>query len=375
LLNIELKLHRDSGKGFNFSEVVSQELKGSALKLTLKDSPDALEYKPGVSILQQIELKVTKPTSTSEGSSIFIVGSEPGLLTTHVNPVTKKVTNFILVESGNQEVEILNDNIPEDKIESALSTGSSVASTTGSMGVTTDILGMLGLFLSADQTGATLKFSQICKLISRLRYVDINYGKIFGTFLNGLANAFDKKISFDAATEFSGKKGAELEEAINTAKKRIKFQNKFSNGRKGKFNTYLVDFFLIGKSDKGWMDKLLFDDLAEPGEVKKSSNSNSSGSTGRMLQNLSGYQIKRESGFNFGAFLDELKYWIYLISWLNKIIAAHLIRKSRDWDQISVGFFNYVTFSQKIHLVLFNLVSVDAVFVGTRTILHTKLVR
>ena len=116
MLNIELKLYRDSGKGFNFSEVVSQELKGSALKLTLKDSPDALEYKTGVSILQQIELKVTKPTSTSEGSSIFIVGSEPGLLTTHVNPVTKRVTNFILVESGNQEVEILNDNIPGDKI-------------------------------------------------------------------------------------------------------------------------------------------------------------------------------------------------------------------------------------------------------------------
>lgn len=102
-------------------------------------------------------------------------------------------------------------------------------------------------------------------MISRLRYVDINYGKVFGTFLNGLGNAFDKKTSFDAASEFQGKEGKDLEDAINTAIKKIKFQQKFSTGRKGKFNTFLVDFFLIGKSDKGWMDKLLFEDLSEPG--------------------------------------------------------------------------------------------------------------
>ena len=94
-----------------------------------------------------------------------------------------------------------------------------------------------------------------------------------------------------------------------------------------------------------------------------------------MQASLNGFSIKRESGFNFSAFLDELKYWLYIVSWLNKIIAGYLVTKSKEWDEISVGFFNYVTFSQKIHFVIFNLVSVDVVFIGTRTILHTKLVR
>ena len=240
--------------------------------------------------------------------------------------------------------------------------------------MTTDILGMLGIVLSADQTGATLKFSQISKLISRLRYVDINYGKIFGTFLNGLGNAFDKKTSFDASTEFNGKDGEELEKAINTAIKKMKFQDKYSNGRKGKFNTYLVDFFLIGKSNKGWMDELLFGEFKEPGTEDSKTESTSS-SERNLQQNVGGFEIKRESGFDFGAFMDELKYWIYILSWLNKIIAGYFVTKSKEWDEISVRFFNYVTFSQKIHFVLFNLVSIDVVFLGTRTILHTKLVR
>lgn len=222
-ITLELRLFREGGKGFKFSEVVSQELKNTALKLSLKDSSESLTFQASVSVLQQIELKVQKPSVDPQAGSFIIIGSEPGLLTTYINPTTQLATNYILVESQTQEIEILNDSVPEDKVASALSTGSSVASVTGSMGVTTDILGMLGIVLSADQTGATLKFSQISKLISRLRYVDINYGKVFGTFLNGLGNAFDKKTSFDAATEFHGKEGEELEKAINTAVKKIKF--------------------------------------------------------------------------------------------------------------------------------------------------------
>ena len=83
---------------------------------------------------------------------------------------------------------------------------------------------------------------------------------MFGGFLNGLGNAFDKKTSFDASTAFNDKKGEELQEVVDYASKKIRLQDKLSNGRKGKFNTYLVDFFLIGKTDNGWMDALLQDD-------------------------------------------------------------------------------------------------------------------
>lgn len=131
-------------------------------------------------------------------------------------------TNYHLVQTQDQEVEILNNELPTDSIESATSTGTTVSSVTGSLGVTTDILGVLGVVMSADQTGATLKFSQISKLISRLRYLDINFGQVFGGFLNGLGNAFDKKTSFDASTAFNGKEGEELQETIDYATKRTK---------------------------------------------------------------------------------------------------------------------------------------------------------
>ena len=81
------------------------------------------------------------------------------------------------------------------------------------------------------------------------------------------------------------------------------------------------------------------------------------------------------SGFNFGQFMEEIKYWIFLVSWLNKIIVMKLVSHRKETGEITPAFFNYVTFSQKIHFVLFNLVSVDVVFLGTRTILHTKITR
>jgi len=269
----------------------------------------------------------------------------------------------------------LNNQLPQESVLSATSTGSTVSSVTGSLGTATDVLGVLGVVMSADQTGATLKFSQISKLISRLRYVDVNFGQIFGGFLNGLGNAFDKKTSFDASTAFNDKEGEELQETIEHATKRIKLQDKLSNGRKGKFNTYLVDFFLIGKTDKGWMDRLLVED--EANKIRESPASDSSSEKRTLVASAVAASTAKPipSGFIFGQFLEELKYWIYLVSWLNKIIVMKLVGHRKETGEITPGFFSYVTFSQKIHFVLFNLVSIDVVFLGTRTILHTKISR
>jgi hypothetical protein len=48
---------------------------------------------------------------------------------------------------------------------------------------------------STDQSGATMKFTQISKLISRLRYINVNYGGLFGSFLDGLGENFHKENS------------------------------------------------------------------------------------------------------------------------------------------------------------------------------------
>ena len=47
----------------------------------------------------------------------------------------------------------------------------------------TDVLGVLGVVSTVDPSGAIIKFSYISKLVSRLRYIDINFGEIFGTYL------------------------------------------------------------------------------------------------------------------------------------------------------------------------------------------------
>lgn len=192
--------------------------------------------------------------------------------------------------------------------------------------------------------------------------------------MNGLGNAFDKKTSFDASTAFNDKKGEELQEIIDHATKRIKLQQKISNGRKGKFNTYLVDFFLIGKTDNAWMDNLLEEDVAN--SVRENPSETPSSSNRVLASTPTSLSLKKTpSGFNFGQFLEELKYWLFLVSWLNKILVMKMVNHRKESGEITPAFFTYVTLSQKIHFVLFNLVSIDVVFLGTRTILHTKITR
>lgn len=287
-------------------------------------------------------------------------------MTTYKDPVTNLDTVFSLIQTGEPEVEILNNDIPVAQIATATETGSSVSTVTSTLGPATDVLGFLGVVMSADQTGATLKFSQISKLISRLRYVDINFGQLFGGFLNGLGNAFDKNTSFDATTAFNAKQGEELEELIELAKTRIKLQNRLQNGRKGKFNVYLVDFFLIGKTDKGWMHNLI--EKEEKTRLRDEEN-------GRKLQGTTTAPRKILSGFSFSQLMEEIKYWIFLVSWLNKIVLMKLIAHKQSTKDVTPGFVTYVSFSQKIHFVLFNLVSIDVMFLGTRTLLHTKITR
>lgn len=191
----------------------------------------------------------------------------------------------------------------------------------------------------------------------------MNYGQLFGGFLNGLGNAFDRKTSFDASSAFIDKTEEEKKEIAQYALRKIAIQNKYSQGRKGKFNTYLVDFFLIGKSKKDWMENLIY----EPAT-----------STQRKLQNYSepeSSKVTRKTGFDFGEFFNELKYWLYLASWINKLISMCMIDQRKNSNEVTERFFNYVQISQRIHFLLMNLISVDVVFLGSRTILHTKIVK
>lgn len=49
----------------------------------------------------------------------------------------------------------------------------------------------------------------------------------------------------------------ELQKILAKYKIKKEFIIIFGNGVKGKFDKYLVDYFLIGKMDKAWMKKLI----------------------------------------------------------------------------------------------------------------------
>jgi hypothetical protein len=74
--------------------------------------------------------------------------------------------------------------IPMETIQAAKDLSQNTGTALGASSTVSSSLSFLAIILSADQSGATMKFSQISKLISRLRMLDLNYGDVFGTFLN-----------------------------------------------------------------------------------------------------------------------------------------------------------------------------------------------
>jgi uncharacterized protein HemX len=139
-----------------------------------------------------------------------------------------KLTNYLLTEPTSQIVGFTKDTpVAAESIESAKATSKVAGGVTSAASTVSNTLALLGVILAADQSGATLKFSQISKLISRLRMIDINYGKIFGSFLDQLGKSFDGENT-----------GDNEEENLKNYLKRRELISLIGNGRKGKFDIY-----------------------------------------------------------------------------------------------------------------------------------------
>lgn len=91
-----------------------------------------------------------------------------------------------------------------------------------------------------------MKFSQISKLISRLRSININYGAVFGKFMDGIAKAFDGQ-----------EQGADIEENLRIYKRKITMISLFGNGNKSKFNVYAQNMFVFGTMRKNFEQALI----------------------------------------------------------------------------------------------------------------------
>jgi histone deacetylase complex regulatory component SIN3 len=191
----------------------------------------------------------------------------------------------------------------------------------------------------------------------------VNYGDIFGTFLDGLGKAFDAKTSTDIKGEVRTAKSEEdndeeLKNVVKQYKKKRAFINMSGNGNKGKFDTYVVDTFLVGKSKKNWMDKMLKEKYETEFFMDEET---------RILLE------ETEEGIDWGQFFGEAKYWVYFISWFIKIGAWVLIKSANSRQKITDGQVKFIGIQRKIHFVLFNLISIDVAFIGTRTILHLDI--
>lgn len=262
-LSLDLILSRESGKPFRVSNIISQKLEKTSLKLNIENPTTPLTFDPYPTILQEIALNINLPKTLKSGVYYNIQSSNPGILTQFRNS-NRTLFIYKLINKEKQFVKYFKaEDIPKKEVEGAASTSGSLSSINGATSSATDTLASLGVVMAADQSGATLKFSQISKLVARLRYVNINYGALFGTFLDGLGSNFDAKTSIDLQRESRKLKDTsknstlELQKIVETFKKKRAFLNFIGNGAKGKFDKYVVDSFLIGKFNKGWMDKFM----------------------------------------------------------------------------------------------------------------------
>ena len=84
--------------------------------------------------------------------------------------------------------------------------------------------------------------------MSRLRYIDLNYGDLFGNFLTGLGKSFDGKLTEELDSDLKEKSKEEILKAVTYYKQKQEYLALLSKGHKGKFDTYGVDLFLLGKT-------------------------------------------------------------------------------------------------------------------------------
>ena len=258
----------------------------------------------------------------------------------------------------------IEEKIDPAKVEAALSKSKTLSSITGKMAMGSEILAFLGIVLSADSSGATIKFSQFSKLLSRLRYINLNYGYFFGSFLTGLGQSFDGKLSEELDTDIKNKSKEEILKAVKIYRLKQEFVRLLSNGHKGKFNKYGIDLFLIGKNRKDFITRKIQARRIELNQNDKAY---------RILQGSSTLKkAEIDRGFDWGRFLDELKFYLYMISWLNLGICGIIKYRSYIKKSISAKLVKFISISQKVHFLLFNLVCVDIAFIGTRTLVHAQ---
>ena len=206
-----------------------------------------------------------------------------------------------------------------------------------------------------------MKFSQVSKLIARFRYVNINYGKIFGKFLDGISETYDKDVSITLTNQEGESEEAKENIAMHAELKT--FLEEFTNGNKAKLSENVVSPFLVGKFTKHWARELV---KKREMALKKSENV-------RILAETDKTTEQETDSISTKNLYQEVKYWIYLASWLIKIILMLKVLSYKKQTYLKgLKFVKILSIHQSIHFLLFNLTVVNVMFVGSRGIVHLR---
>ncbi len=87
-------------------------------------------------------------------------------------------------------------------------------------------------------------------------------------------------------------------------------------------------------------------------------------------------QISQTESFDnpltFSGFTKELKFWLYLVSWIVKFFVIFKVARIRDARNFKLGEIKFINLARKIHFLLFNLTCIDVFFTGLRGLFHVK---
>lgn len=97
--------------------------------------------------------------------------------------------------------------------------------------------------------------------------------------------------------------------------------------------------------------------------------------TKRVLQNLTRLSQRAaiDNPLTMKGFMAEIKFWMYLVSWLVKFYIYFKIHNIRERKDISLGVIKFINVARKFHFLLFNLTIIDIFFTGTRSLFHVEI--
>lgn len=202
--------------------------------------------------------------------------------------------------------------VETELLESAEKLGGLVSSFSSIGAVSSEVGAYVTLAIAADPSGVMLKFSQILKMITRIRFVGIEFGLYLDKFLNQIAKIFDK------STESSSKSVESTTRILIGTNISRNEQQSFKQGSKGKFDAYNYPLLIT----------------------------------------------------NSNRFRNVL---IYFISWSLKLSFLIVFTVMEQTRKVNVAVLKIIRIHRKIHFILFNTALLDLMFKGTRNILHSTI--